>query len=372
MGNGANVVSENFVIAEPAPSTEPDIITKKLTHGCNLFIQNPAARNAFVDFLKSGEWIDSLCADKGARSTPLQELFMDFSSSAPKKEPEPEPESTEPQTNYYDYVLPAGKSYDFINSRFAEPEEPVIPERTLESVIETCFTISQMKTILLASVFPIFIESDIYVQLIKETTEEVQSSSNKNAIAQAEAGRDERLDELFQPRPRRLRDIVSQALSTVDESEVVLMLRSGDWLQNLIATVEDLPLCVSLATARPERRGFPLVYVNKAFESTTGYDRKDIIGRNCAFLQSEHSEQDQIAKLQDALRTAQPVKVALTNRRKDGVDFFNLLAMKPVFDNEGVYSYVIGVQYDITNRAATQKEIMLVNDLLSILPNILH
>jgi len=370
MGNGANVVAENFVIAEPTASTEPDIITKKLTHGCNLFIQNQAARKAFVEFLKSGEWIDALCADKGVRSNPLQELFMDFSSSAPAKEPLPE--STEPQSNYHDYILPAGKSYEFINSRFAADPEPDVPERTLESVIETCFTISQMKTILLASVFPIFIESPVYAQLIKENTEEALSESNKVLLAQAEEGRDERLDDLFQPRQRRLRDIVSQALVTVDEAEVVLMLRSGDWLQNLIATVEDLPLCVSLATARPERRGFPLVYVNKAFENTTGYDRKDIVGRNCAFLQSEESEQDQIAKLQNALRTAQPVKVAITNKRKDGVNFLNLLAMKPVFDSEGIYSYVIGVQYDITNRTATQKELMLVNDLLSILPNILH
>ena len=48
-----------------------------------------------------------------------------------------------------------------------------------------------------------------------------------------------------------------------------------------------------------------------------------------------------------------------------------MLAIKPVFDEQGVYSYVIGVQYDVSNVEASFKQIKQVNDLLSILPNIL-
>jgi hypothetical protein len=85
------------------------------------------------------------------------------------------------------------------------------------------------------------------------------------------------------------------------------------------------------------------------------------VGHNCKFLQSATSEDSQIQKMTEALKSAKPVKVALTNTRKDGSQFMNLLAMKPVFDSNGVYSYVIGVQYDIRQ----------VSDLLSILPNVL-
>jgi len=46
--------------------------------------------------------------------------------------------------------------------------------------------------------------------------------------------------------------------------------------------------------------------------------------------------------------------------------------MKPVFDSKGVYSYVIGVQYDISQTDTHIQDIKLVEDLLSIMPNILN
>ncbi len=55
-----------------------------------------------------------------------------------------------------------------------------------------------------------------------------------------------------------------------------------------------------------------------------------------------------------------------------GSEFFNLLAMKPVLDSQGRYAYVIGVQYDISQRTATKRDLKRVDDLLSLLPSILH
>ena len=49
-----------------------------------------------------------------------------------------------------------------------------------------------------------------------------------------------------------------------------------------------------------------------------------------------------------------------------------MLSMKPVFDAKGTYAYVIGVQYDLSLNETHIQDIKLVDDLLSILPNIIQ
>ena len=62
-------------------------------------------------------------------------------------------------------------------------------------------------------------------------------------------------------------------------------LDDNDWLMQLVGCFEDMPVCISVASACKTFPGFPLCYVNKCFESNTGYDRNEIIGQNCRFLQ---------------------------------------------------------------------------------------
>ena len=45
-----------------------------------------------------------------------------------------------------------------------------------------------------------------------------------------------------------------------------------------------------------------LVYVNPAFEETTGYAAEEALGRNCRFLQGEDRAQPAIAELRTAIR----------------------------------------------------------------------
>jgi len=248
-----------------------------------------------------------------------------------------------------------------------------------------------MRAVLLATVFPMFLRSSEYQEFVEEQTQNTVVASptaddspivkegatlaaaidEKESEDVSEQNREERLDALFRPNEKSIKDLVNEAIESSDPEELDLMLENGDWLRSLMAAVEDLPLCVTLATARDDRRGFPLVYVNKAFENVTQYHRTEIVGKNCNFLQGSQAEPEQVAMMTKALAAAKPVKVAITNARKDGSEFMNLLAMKPVFDGDGVYSYVLGVQYDITGPGASLEQMKTVNDLLSILPNVL-
>lgn len=146
------------------------------------------------------------------------------------------------------------------------------------------------------------------------------------------------------------------------------------WLTELLSSVEFLPLCISVASARKGEKGFPLIYVNKFFETTTGYSREQILGQNCKFLQrgpkpGQVAQPSSVARLRANLHDGKPVKVAITNYRKDGSPFMNLLALKPIFDSNGEYAFVVGIQFDIGDGNASPERLQMVEKIMAALPD---
>jgi PAS domain S-box-containing protein len=138
-----------------------------------------------------------------------------------------------------------------------------------------------------------------------------------------------------------------QLLEAVQKEKIadkVITAAPGTWLEMLQQAAENLPF--ALIAADMFEPGAKLVCVNAAFERLTGYERHDVLGRNCRFLQGDETEQDALQQLVDAIREAQPVQVELTNYRKDGSLFRNLLSLRPVHDSNGRYRYNIGILAD--------------------------
>ncbi len=96
--------------------------------------------------------------------------------------------------------------------------------------------------------------------------------------------------------------------------------------------------------------GFPIIYVNKAFEKLTGFQKETTIGRECKFLQGPNSEKEKLSQIHHALHHAEPLCVTLTNYRKDGSPFQNQLTLSPIFDSAGNMTHVIGLQEDVSER----------------------
>ena len=169
---------------------------------------------------------------------------------------------------------------------------------------------------------------------------------------------------------KRPSEISVRAFSSGDKFEIAKLLGSESWLAALLAAVEALPLAFSLSTARRDRRGFPLMYVNKHFEKLTGYQRSDVLGRNCKFLQCPESEKAQLTILSDALRCEKPAKVVLSNMTRDKRPFKNLIVIKPVFDERRVYSYVMAIQMDVTRDIDNYaSKMQLAQELMDMLPS---
>lgn len=94
----------------------------------------------------------------------------------------------------------------------------------------------------------------------------------------------------------------------------------------------------------------PLIYVNSAFETMTGYSKEEVLGQNCRFLQGEDNEQPQLEIIRHALKSGKDCKVVLRNYRKDGTLFYNELILSPVKDQKDQVTHFIGIQNDVTER----------------------
>ena len=65
--------------------------------------------------------------------------------------------------------------------------------------------------------------------------------------------------------------------------------RADDRLRIMLQAVSAIPDAVVVTDCgEPDQ---PIVYVNPAFERTTGYSPEEALGRNCRFLQGEDREQ---------------------------------------------------------------------------------
>ncbi len=126
--------------------------------------------------------------------------------------------------------------------------------------------------------------------------------------------------------------------------------------------VEFSPSAISIAdVSLPD---IPLIYINPAFERTTGYSALEVIGRNCRFLQNDDREQPALEEIRAALREGRSCTVVIRNYRKDGSLFYNELRLAPIFNGEGILTHFVGISTDVTDRVEFKEKIEAQNQAL--------
>lgn len=90
----------------------------------------------------------------------------------------------------------------------------------------------------------------------------------------------------------------------------------------------------------------PLIYANQAFTKLTGYDHKEVIGKNCRFLQCSETDPESISMISRAISGKNPISIVLKNAKIDGDTFDNLLILSPIRARSGKIFY-LGCQYEI-------------------------
>ncbi|KAL9256133.1 Adagio protein 3-like protein [Drosera capensis] len=98
---------------------------------------------------------------------------------------------------------------------------------------------------------------------------------------------------------------------------------------------------------------FPIIYVNTVFELFTGYRAKEVLGRNCRFLQyrDPHAQRRHplvdpvvVSEMRRCLEGGLEFQGELLNFRKDGTPMMNRLRFSPIHADGGAITHVIAMQ----------------------------
>ncbi|KAG4380938.1 hypothetical protein AAZX31_15G042000 [Glycine max] len=104
---------------------------------------------------------------------------------------------------------------------------------------------------------------------------------------------------------------------------------------------------------------YPILYASAGFFKMTGYTSKEVIGRNCRFLQGADTDPEDVAKIREALQSGKIYCGRLLNYKKDGTPFWNLLTISPIKDEDGKVLKFIGMQVEVSKHTEGSKEKML-------------
>ncbi|KAI0760020.1 PAS domain-containing protein [Fomes fomentarius] len=153
---------------------------------------------------------------------------------------------------------------------------------------------------------------------------------------------------------------------------------SGFDLLSLLARVATRPypkiylgpvdLSCSFVVTDARRYDSPIVYASPSFLKLTGYDEREVLGRNCRFLQAPdgllqpgqeraHTSSDAVAYMRKNIVADKECQVTIINYRKDRSAFINMVSVIPL--RGGVNNspeeaddvvYHIGFQVDLTEQ----------------------
>lgn len=105
----------------------------------------------------------------------------------------------------------------------------------------------------------------------------------------------------------------------------------------------------------------PIIYVSDIFERLTGYNKHEVLGRNCRFLQSpdgkvvsgikrKYVDDDSVYYLKTRITQRKEAQRSLINYRKGGQPFMNLLTTIPITWDSDEIKYIVGFQVDLVEQ----------------------
>lgn len=112
-------------------------------------------------------------------------------------------------------------------------------------------------------------------------------------------------------------------------------------------------------------------YVNPAFERSTGYRAKEVVGKNPRIIKSNKQSEDFYRQLWTTILRGEVFSDVMINRKKDGTFYYEEKTITPLKDSDGKITHFISTGKDVTERMQAQERMafMAQHDALTHLPN---
>jgi len=131
-------------------------------------------------------------------------------------------------------------------------------------------------------------------------------------------------------------------------------MRTEHHLRELLQVVEQSPVVIAKADLNSR-----LVYVNRHFETTTGYSKEEVLGKDPRFLTEGTASETVYKDLWDTIKKGNTWRGELLNNRKDGSQFWAKATFSALKNAEGDITGYISLKEEITELKEQEKHLRL-------------
>ncbi|NMG75059.1 GGDEF domain-containing protein [Aromatoleum diolicum] len=118
------------------------------------------------------------------------------------------------------------------------------------------------------------------------------------------------------------------------------------------AAVDHAPAAIMITNARGR-----IEYVNETFLRSSGYTREEVIGRSPAMFKSGHTKIEVYTDLWQTILSGKIWRGEVRNRRKNGDEYWENMAISPLRDHFGRVSHFVAVREDVTERRGREEDL---------------
>ncbi|KAE8656093.1 Protein TWIN LOV 1 [Hibiscus syriacus] len=132
-----------------------------------------------------------------------------------------------------------------------------------------------------------------------------------------------------------------------------ILLPTWDWFQSGIPESQEAldKLSDNFTITNPSISGHPIIFASRNFLKMLGYPQEEVIVQNENIFQGSKTNRRAMMETREEIREERGIQVNLVNYRKEGMPFWMLFHMSPIFGKEyGRVIHFVVVQVPITRR----------------------